>query len=209
MRFYDNLLGHDLTDPNLNLNKHGHRCAEIADVNLHNYILYIGDNVALDFNSPVEKTYPYITSKSLSMDYYNLSIFNGGIDAVKYNLLAWYYTYPKPKFVVIGTEFLNSFLVCNNSLEDFKAADYNTETVAQIARVGETSGFFPARRILAEHLLLNMVSIPIYQINFENKSMLFNSSVINVPYSGDIFDHENISKSIAKQYRSIKTRIMP
>ena len=44
--------------PNVNLNSYGHRCKEISDVNLHNYILFVGDNVCLSYHIPVEETFP-------------------------------------------------------------------------------------------------------------------------------------------------------
>ena len=57
--------------PNVNLNSYGHRCKEISDVNLHNYILFVGDNVCLSYHIPIEDTFPYIISQKLKTDYYN------------------------------------------------------------------------------------------------------------------------------------------
>jgi hypothetical protein len=76
-------------ESNVNLNSYGHRCKELSELNLHNYILFVGDNICLSYHLPIEETFPYIVSKKLNVDYYNLSIFNGGIEAIKFNLLSW------------------------------------------------------------------------------------------------------------------------
>lgn len=204
MRFYNNLLGHDL---NKNLNSYGHRCKEITEINLHNYILFVGDNVALDFNSPIEETYPFLISKRLGVDYYNLSIFNGGIDSIKYNTLAWYYNYPKPKAIVISTEFLHSITIATKNEEDIKVADYNSPDIQQIMTRGELSGFFSGRRLLAQRVLLTHLITPIYQIIFKDKTFLFDNGVTHINYKGNIFDHKLITDEFFKVY-SHKTRSM-
>lgn len=209
MRFYDDLLGHELNDASLELNKRGHRCNDIEDINLHNYILFAGDNVALDFNSPISETYPYLISKSLGMDYYNLAIFNGGIDAMKYNLLRWYYRYPKPKFIVISSEFLNSILVSEETGYNLRVADYNDDRVTQILVAGEKFGFLPSRHILAENTLLEHINVPIYQIVFSNKVPLFRRGVTTVEHSGDLFDHGEITKLIVREHQLTRSKILP
>lgn len=209
MRFYDNLLGHDLKDPSLKLNNRGHRCKDIEDVNLHNYILFAGDNVALDYNLPIEKTYPYLISQQLNTDYYNLSIFNGGLDSVKYNLLTWFSKYPKPKCVVINTEFLNSILVCLDIGEEIKVADYNDPSIQQIMVAGEKVGLFFAKRKLAENVLRHAINVPIYQISFKDKMSLFTDGVTNVDHTGNIFDHESITNEFLRSYRNIRAKVLP
>lgn len=211
MRFYDNLLGHDLTDPKLQLNKRGHRCKDIEDINLNSYILFAGDNVALDFNSSIEQTYPYLISKQLNMDYYNLAIFNGGIDAAKYNILSWLRHMPKPKSIVVSFEFLNSIINCSPTFDDFKVADYNDPSNQQILRAGETTGFFPARHTLTKNALVNLINVPIYQIEFKNKTPLFTEDprVINIKSEGELFDHRLTTELFLKKHSYIKGKILP
>lgn len=209
MRFYDNLIGHDLNDPNLKLNKRGHRCKDIEEINFHNYILFAGDNVSLDFNSEIEDTYPHLISQQLKADYYNLSIFNGGIDVIKYNLLTWYYKFPAPKFIVISTEFLNAFVVSDKSLSTISLPDYSTQEVQQILRVGETSGFFPSRRLFTQNIILNHIHIPIYQIKFKDKASLFDDGVINLVHDGDVFDHVAMAKLVTNKVQNNRRVILP
>lgn len=209
MQFYDNLLGHNLSDPNLQLNKRGHRCKEIEDINFHNYILFTGDNVALDFKYPIEETYPYLISKRLKVDYYNLAIFNGGLDTLKYNLLAWYSKYPKPKFVVISNEFFNSLLTANNNGDDLKVADYKDEVIQSILESGERFGFFPARQILARNILVQHITSPIYQIILNDKPPLFTEDVFDIVHKGDMFDHNKITDLVVQHHNQHFSRALP
>jgi hypothetical protein len=206
MRFYDNLLGHNLDN---HLNSRGHRCKDIENINLHNYILFVGDNVALDFNSPIEDTYPYLISKQLGIDYYNLSIFNGGIDAVKYNTLTWYYKYPKPKAIVISTEFVHSLVTAAINSQNLKVADYNDPDIQQVMTYGEHVGFFTARRLLAQNLLLTHLITPVYQIVFKDKAPLFEHGVINIEHQGDMFDHKQITSEFVKRFLNQSRRMLP
>ena len=70
-------------------NSNGHRCKEINDIDLNNYILFIGCSHTEGISLELEKTYPYLLSKKLGMDYYNLSLGATGPDTVLYNLVQW------------------------------------------------------------------------------------------------------------------------
>lgn len=212
MRFYDGYLGHDFTDPKLNLNKRGHRCKDIEDLRLHNYFLFLGDNVALDFNSPIENTYPYLISKTLNVDYYNLSIFNGGMDALKYNLLLWFKNVKsKPKVIVVSFEFLNSIITCSSAFDSFSIADYSDNKIKEIMSTGETCGFMSSRRILCQNILLNFLSIPTYQIEFKDKTPLFvnQNKINNIKHDGEIFDHKTISTLFLEKFNLNKQILAP
>ena len=127
MQFYNGLLGHD---PSEYFNSSGHRCKELKDVDLHKYILFAGDNVGVDLSKPVEETYPYLISQRLKMDYYNLCVFNGGLDAIKFNLISWFQLVPqKPKMIIISTEFLNSIITSDHNHSFFTPADYNNQVI--------------------------------------------------------------------------------
>lgn len=211
MRFYDNLLGHHISDPKLQINDHGHRCKNLKDIDLHNYLLFAGDNVALDFNLPMEETYPYLTSKELELDYYNLSIFNGGIDAVKYNLISWFtHTKYQPKAVIVSFEFINSIITCDSAFDNFNVADYNDGRVKQISTTGDISGFFPSRHMLTSLLMQRLILCPIIQVEFKNRTPLFNSKhIFNIEYDVDMFDHPSISSKIVKVYDDNIRELMP
>ena len=196
MQFYDNLLGHDLADI---FNSRGHRCKEIEEINLQNYILFAGDNVGVGWGTPLEETYPYLISKALNVDYYNLSIFNGGLDSLRYNLITWYHKIPqKPRAIIISNEFLNSFIVSDINGNNLKPCDLNDEKVQVVLNTGNTTNYFKTRQYFTDKLLSNLIKNPIYQIEFKDKIPGLTSNVINLKHNGDIFDHKAISELVMK-----------
>lgn len=207
MNFYDNLLGNDLSDI---FNSRGHRCKELEEINLRNYILFAGDNVGVGWGTPVEETYPYLVSKKLNVDYYNLSIFNGGLDALKYNLITWYMTIPqKPRAIVISNEFLNSFIVSDLNQRKFSPCDLNDEKIQVVLDTGNTTNFFTSRQYFADKLISNLIKNPIYQIEFKDRIPAFNTNVINLKHEGDMFDHKAISEIVITELNKTKRQARP
>lgn len=207
MQFVDSFIGHDLSPT---FNSRGHRCKEIEEVDLRNYILFAGDNVSLGWDKPIERTYPFIASQKIGCDYYNLSIFNGGIDAMKYNLLTWFAKVPqRPKAIVISCEFLNSFFTANDSFEKWQVCDYDNETVKEIFDTGNKNGYFLGKRVLANMLLTSYIDKPIYQITFKNKIPAFDSNIINLNYDDSEINHAQIAQLISHQFTKTTTRMLP
>lgn len=207
MQFYNDLLGHD---PSPLYNSHGHRCKELSELNIQNYILFAGDNVSLGLGKPVEETYPYLTAKALNIDYYNLSLFNGGIDSIKYNLLTWFATMKKaPKAVVVSTEFLNSFLVSDINYNKINVADFDTDIVKEFLDAGNTTGFLSVRHLLAEKILQNSIHVPIYQIKFKSKFFLFSENKFDIDYDSEVIDHSHISNLLIAEYKRNQARVLP
>jgi hypothetical protein len=207
MQFYDSLLGHDLADI---FNSRGHRCKEIEEINLHNYILFAGDNVGVGWGTPVEETYPYLVSKALSSDYYNLSIFNGGLESLRYNLITWYHKIPqKPRAIIISNEFLNSFIVSDLNNTTFLPCNLDDEKVQAVLDAGNTTNYFLTRQYFTDKLISNLIKTPIYQIEFKDRTPAFTNNVINLKHEGDIFDHNEISKLIVAEFNKTKRQIRP
>ena len=175
MRIIDGLLGHDYDS---NYNTRGHRCRDIEDINLKNYILFLGDNVSLGLDKNIEQTFPYMVSKKLNMDYYNLSIFNGGHDALKFNLLGWMHKFKAqcPKFIVITNEFLNSLLTSDSSFNNLKVMDYSNEDAKTIIDAANVCGFFRGRNQLLENLIKTTVPVPVYQIILPGSEILLSDN---------------------------------
>ena len=83
-------------------NNLGHRCKNVDDINLDNYILFTGCSHTEGIGLELEKTFPYLTANSLGMDYYNLALGGSGIDVMTHNLMMWIHTVHKlPKALVI------------------------------------------------------------------------------------------------------------
>jgi hypothetical protein len=207
MKFYDNLLGHDLADI---FNSRGHRCKEIEEINLQNYILFAGDNVGVGWGTPLEETYPYLISKALNIDYYNLSIFNGGLDSLKYNLITWYHKIPqKPRAIIISNEFLNSFMVSDINGENFTPCDLNDEKIQTILDTGNTTNYFKTKQYFTDKLLANLIKTPIYQIEFKDRIPALTSNVVNLKHNGEMTDHDAISKLVVNEINKSKKQVRP
>lgn len=207
MKFVNRLLGNGLGEQ---YNSNGHRCKEISEINLQNYILFAGDNGSLGLDKPLEETFPYLISQKLKCDYYNLSVFNGGLDALRYNLITWCNMYKKPKAVIISVEFMNSLLVSDQNFLAIRAANYNDEIIKDITDVGNLSGFFEGRNILARELLKQYVICPIYQLRYKNSIQLFDSEfVTDINYEGDQFDYQTIANIISTTIISKSQRVRP
>lgn len=207
MQFYDDFLGHNPEDI---FNSRGHRCKEIEEINLQNYILFAGDNISVGWGTPLEQTYPYLVSKALNLDYYNLSIFNGGLDSLKYNLITWYHKIPqKPRAIIISNEFLNAFIVSDINHTTFSPCDLNDESVRAVLDSGNTTNYFKSRQYFTDKLISTLIVNPIYQIEFKDKIPALKSNVINLKHEGDIFDHDGISKLIINELNKTKRRARP
>ena len=207
MQFYDGFLGHE---PAPLFNSRGLRCKELEDINLHKYILFAGDNVGVGWDKPIEETYPHIISKSLNMDYYNLSIFNGGLDALKHNLITWFTKIPNmPKAIVVSNEFLNSFLVFDEGSNQIEACDPNDKDIIDILDNGNMIGFWSARHLMMDKLVSNHTTTQIYQIVFEGKNPAFSKNTVNIHHSGDMFDHKKIAELFISEIQKRMSRARP
>jgi hypothetical protein len=206
MQFHGKYLGHSLGN---DFNSIGHRCKEIADINHRNYILFVGDNITLGLGTPIEETYPYLVSKKMNMDYYNLAVFNGGLDASRFNLLSWYTNQLKPRAIVVGHEFINSFLTADQNFDNWKACNLSDERVQAIFDAGNTNNFFVTRQILAEKLIKNLIKIPIYQIQFDGRMPLFTEHVIDIKYDGELYNHASIADSILNAMNETAKKVLP
>lgn len=209
MRIIDQFIGNDIHD-NL-YNSLGHRSKEIDELNLHNYILFLGDNVSLGLEKEIQETYPYKVSKALKMDYYDLSIFNGGVDCFRYNLLTWIKRFQKtpPKFIVVGFEFLNAVVVSNYNYDYLDPADFNNEDVQDLYHHANLAGFFSGRNLINESIVLKNINIPIFQIVFEGKNYLFNSDVRNIYFNKSIYDYSQIAEDIIIEYKMTTSAVRP
>lgn len=207
MQFVDDLIGNDNSPQ---FNNRGHRCKEIEEINLHNYFLFAGDNVGLGLDRDITETYPYIVSKALKTDYYNLCVFNGGVDCLRYNLLTWLNQYnEKPRAIVVSYEFLNSVIVSDHNFENLRYCDLDDDTTQDLLEMAQTTGFFKMRNYITDKLITRLVNIPIFQINFSDKQNVFTTNIVNIDYDGDIYDHNTIAALLIRNIRSKQEKAKP
>lgn len=82
-------------------NNLGHRCKNTYDIDLSNYILFFGCSHTMGIGNALEDTFPYLVSKKLNIDYYNLGIGAAGPDSMFHNLVTWMNKFSqKPKHII-------------------------------------------------------------------------------------------------------------
>ncbi len=206
MRFVDGLLGHD---PDNIYNSHGHRCKELSELNLRNYILFVGDNAGLELDKPIEETVPYLTAKELGVDYYNLCVFNGGSDAIKFNLFSWMFRFPKPKAIIVASEFINSLLISDPNQSFISAADLSDDMVTDAINAANNNGFFNARHYMLDTLISNTIQIPIYQLTIKEKLKVLSKTAIDIDHdpNNPKVTANNLAIEIKKLYAKAKAAI--
>lgn len=207
MQFYDSFLGHD---PGIDFNSLGHRCKELKDLNLQNYILFAGDNISVGLGTAIEETYPHLVAKKLKSDYYNLSIFNGGLDALRYNLITWFtIVKQRPRAVVVSCEFLNSLIVSDQNYSYYDYCKLDDADVQDLLDAGNMTGFFNARHIFADRQINNLIKTPIYQIVFKDKQPAFSQNIVNIMHNDDMFDHHKISDNLVTEIKKRMGTVRP
>lgn len=72
-----------------NRNSKGHRSKEIELLE-KDFILFLGCSNTVGSAVALEETFPFIVSKKLNMDYYNLAVEGGGYDLVAHNTFNWF-----------------------------------------------------------------------------------------------------------------------
>lgn len=99
-----------------NYNNLGHRCKNLTDLNLKDYILFVGCSHTEGIGLELENTYPFLTAKKLNIEYYNLSLGGSGIDIIYHNLFVWFNKIlQKPKHLIVQIPEPTRFLLKNNN----------------------------------------------------------------------------------------------
>jgi hypothetical protein len=142
-------------------NDYGHRCKNLSEIDLDNYILFSGCSHTEGIGLELEKTFPYLISNTLGIDYYNLALGGSGIDTMAYNLIAWINTVKKPpKAVVITWTYETRFL----SIHDDNSVTLNLAAATPAGRIspvnstarfmilGEDIGYFASKKKLCQKM---------------------------------------------------------
>jgi hypothetical protein len=191
-------------------NKNGHRCNDIEDINLSNYILVLGCSHTVGVGLELEKTFPYLLAKELRCNYYNFGVSATGIDVVEYNLLTWIRKINKsPKAVVIQwpdhTRFASHLPGHENLIEKGSWTE-DPDNVELIVN-SEESGFFNARKLLTLKLINNLVKCPVITCLFTSQPIFdpYNLYIRKVDKARDlthagIESHKNWSELILREF---------
>jgi hypothetical protein len=161
------------------INSLGHRSKEIEEINLDNYILFIGCSHTEGIGLGIEYTYPHLVSQQLNCDYYNLGLGATGIDVVVHNLVIWFTNIEKkPKLVVIqwpDPTRVTTGTSCNHLTP--RGMWENTEDFNKFVHHGFEVNFFEGRKLLANTIVQNMIKVPVIYFGIE-KVMPFNDYTV-------------------------------
>lgn len=152
----------------------GHRCKNLNEIDLSNYILFAGGSIAEGIGVEIEHSYPYIVAAELGCDYYNLSLGASGIDCLFYNLVSWFGTIDSsPKAVIIhwpDPARVLTYTKDGNMITD--GAWTSDQTLREFIVLGEETGFFKCRNDLSvsliEQLTKNTKVVNVYENRTED-----------------------------------------
>ncbi len=183
------------------LNSNGHRCKEIKevlgdDLQFSKYFLILGDNACLHMHKPIEETWPYLLSKQINYQYYNLAIMNGGLECVRHNLFNWLHVYSKPKMIYMSCEWANNFL----------GVDYDDETTQEASKLADEAGYWIGRRRMFS-MLLDQIDVPIYLIMGPNDEYIARTDSINV-LELDHSDDENVAQNVSEGFLQARKALL-
>jgi hypothetical protein len=184
------------------LNSLGHRCKEIKevlgdDLQFSKYFLVLGDNACLHMHKPLNETWPYLLSKAINHQYYNLAVSNAGLEGVRYNLFNWLNQYSKPKMIFITCEWANTFL----------GADYTHENTIEADKRADSAGYWRARTRLFSKLI-DKIDIPVYLILGPNDEPTIVSDEITT-LELDHSDDANVAQIVSEGFLEAQKVLSP
>jgi hypothetical protein len=150
-------------------NEYGHRSRNIGEIDLDNYIIFTGCSHTVGVGLELEKTFPYLVSQKLGVDYYNIAVAATGIDVLEYNLLTWMAKVKKkPKHVIIQWPDHARFASYQSDYDLIHeksswSGDVNDK---RLIVNGEDTGMFYARKELSRRLLSQTIGVPIHSFNY-------------------------------------------
>lgn len=146
----------------------GHRCKSITQIDTSNYILFTGCSHTQGVGLELEDSYPYVTSKLLNSDYYNLGIGGSGCDVMMYNLMTWLHKFDhKPKLLVVQWPFELRYVrqITENNKNIQTEGSWSKDIYLDFMLNGDRVGYFSLRTKLYIKLLEN-INIPKIYVSF-------------------------------------------
>jgi len=138
-------------------NSLGHRCKDVEDIDLDNYILFAGCSHAEGIGLELEKTYSYRVAEMLGCDYYNLALGGSGIDLMTHNLALWNsYVPKKPKALIMLWPGETRFLTTDKDGIRLNLISDRNDKTRNFIVAGTDVNFFNARKQFSEILISNL-----------------------------------------------------
>jgi len=156
-------------------NSLGHRCKDIKDIDFNNYFLTTGCSNTEGIGLHLEDTYPYVLSKKLNCDYYNLGLGGTGIDILFYNLITWLCKVKqKPKFVVLQNPDYTRFSLKEGStigkggpwIADNSNLSLADQSKLKFFVLGDEIKYFEHQYEMKKKMIKNIIDVPVIDVYF-------------------------------------------
>lgn len=178
-------------------NSNGHRCKEINDIDLDNYILYTGCSHTEGVGLSLEDSYAHKLAKALNCDYYNLALEGGGIDTMIHNLNIWLNTVKKrPKYIICQWPDLVRYFAYNEGTYEFHGLWEKDPDVLNFILAGDMNNFFNGRLELAKLLLSKLDNVITVSIHNNDTDIQF----LNHDLARDGMHYGRLSNTILAQF---------
>jgi hypothetical protein len=194
-------------------NNRGHRCKDIENINLENYILFIGCSHTEGIGVRLEDSYPFLVAKELNCDYYNLSMSGTGVDVVEYNLVTWLSKIArKPKYIFVQWPDHSRFVASYPGYSQLLSHGTWVKDVdaQKFIASSEYTGFIHARKQISYKMIKEIARVPVIDVHFSSLA----------PYASDcmwlkkidlgrdmchtgIKSHQSIAKEITSYIQSL------
>lgn len=187
-------------------NENGHRCKNISEIDLSNYILFVGCSHTEGIGVELEKSYPYLVAEELGCDYYNLGVGGSGADTAFYNLMIWFNKIQhKPKHLVIQWPEPHRFITSLDENSYHLHGPWTTdEETLKFLYYGEELSYFTNRIMMYNNVMSTIInSDEIVYVNRPCDKKIFGEKHVLMEYRDLARDlvHFGIDthKSIAKK----------
>lgn len=168
------------------LNNNGHRCKNIEDIDLDNYILFAGCSRTEGIGLRLEDTYSYLLSKKLNCDYYNLALEGSGADVLNYNIVMWFTKIKKPPKLLIVQWPHYARTIGNINNHEFKNYGMWDSSAHRFFDEGEQLGIFKSTRILTKNIIKNIICCPIIElVHIHDKLYKNELTILEVDWARD------------------------
>jgi len=157
-------------------NDNGHRCKNISEIDLDNYILFTGCSHTEGIGLCLEDTYAYLMSQQMGCDYYNLSLGGTGLDVLSYNLVTWFSKVKKPPKLLVVQWPYGARLTLSDAIQSDPTPFYTQgiwgakeyRELGDFLILGEQVNFFNTLNTLTRNIVKNIAPCPIIEVRTQN-----------------------------------------
>lgn len=168
-------------------NSFGHRCNEIEQIDLDNYLLFAGCSHTEGVGLELEKTFPYLVSNQLGMDYYNLAVGGTGIDVITHNLIMWLHNVKKlPKALIIQWPSSERFLLTDGNELKFFNGTSDDDSILRFIDSGMEINYFNSVKNLSKKLLMTLYDCKLINVEFQSFNDDIDANLVRKDFARDL-----------------------